>query len=141
MPLQARRGTEGRDAPRSVPRADPEPPAIVIAGGDRLTVLARVEKVIAELAEHFPADPEPMLNALALHTGGLFHVVFFPRASHRPTNFGTDEGQVLVSPGLVDMLGLLITPRREDFDRLDGEAVAKIYTTVSRDRGELSTLI
>lgn len=118
--------------------AEPGPPAIVVAGADRDAVLAHVQKVLASLAEHFPADPEPMLNALALHTDGTFRVVLFPRASHRPTNFGTDEGQVLVSPGLVDMLGLLITPRREDFDNLDGEAVAEIYREVTRERKELA---
>ncbi len=117
--------------------AEPAAPAIVIAGGDRSTVLAHAQKVIAKLAEHFPAEPEPMLNALALHTDGQLRVVLFPRASHRPTNFGTDHGQVLVSPGLVDMLGLLITPRREDFDTLNGEAVARIYREVSRGRREL----
>jgi ATP adenylyltransferase/5',5'''-P-1,P-4-tetraphosphate phosphorylase II len=119
---------------------EPEPLAIVIAGADRDVVLGQVQKALATLAEHFPADPEPMLNALALHTEDTFRVVLFPRASHRPTNFGTDAGQVLVSPGLVDMLGLLITPRREDFDTLTGEAVAKIYREVSRDRDDLRTL-
>jgi Domain of unknown function (DUF4922) len=118
--------------------AEPVPPAVVILGGDRSAVQARVEKVIAKLAEHFPADPEPMLNALALHTDGTLRVVLFPRAAHRPASFGTDDGQVLVSPGLVDMLGLLITPRREDFDNLDGGSVAKIYREVSRGRGEIA---
>lgn len=121
--------------------AEPVQPAVVIAGADRLAVQARAERVIATLAEQFPADPEPMMNALALHVDGKLRVVLFPRASHRPSNFGTDAGQVLVSPGLVDMLGLLITPRREDFDALDGEAVARIYEEVSRGRGELGGII
>ena len=120
--------------------ADPEPPAIVITGEDRSAVQQRAEQIIAQLADHFPADPEPMLNALALHTDGNIHVVLFPRASHRPTNFGTETGQVLVSPGLVDMLGLMITPRREDFDKLDGEAVAKIYREVSQDSQKLAVI-
>jgi hypothetical protein len=119
---------------------EPEPPAIVIAGHDRAAVQQRVEQTIAKLAAHFPADPEPMLNALALHTNGRFHAVLFPRTSHRPSNFGHGPApdEVLVSPGLVDMLGLLITPRREDFEQLSGEAVAKIYKEVSRDRDELA---
>ena len=121
--------------------AEPAPPAIVIAGTDRSAVLARVAKTLATLAEHFPADPEPMLNALALHTDDKMQVVLFPRTAHRPTHFGTAPGQILVSPGLVDMLGLLITPRREDFDQLDGEAVAKIYLEVSRDRNELAGFV
>jgi len=118
--------------------AAPVQPALVIAGADRVAVQTRAEQVIAKLADLFPTDPEPMMNALALHVDGKLRVVLFPRASHRPSNFGTEAGQVLVSPGLVDMLGLLITPRREDFDTLTGEEVAKIYREVSRGRGELS---
>ena len=121
--------------------AEPVQPAVVIAGADRLAVQAQAERVIATLAERFPTDPEPMMNALALHVDGRLRVVLFPRASHRPSNFGTEAGQVLVSPGLVDMLGLLITPRREDFDALTGEAVARIYEEVSRGRGELGGII
>ncbi len=123
--------------------ADPEPPAIIIKGADRAAVQQRTEQTIAKLAEHFPADPEPMLNAMALHVNGTLHVVLFPRVSHRPSNFGHDPAptNVLVSPGLVDMLGLLITPRREDFDQLTGEAVAKIYREVSRERNDLQQII
>lgn len=123
--------------------ADPEPPAVVIAGHDRALVQQRAEQVIAQLADKFPADPEPMLNALALSSNGKLHVVLFPRTSHRPSNFGHGPApqEALVSPGLVDMLGLLITPRREDFDALTGEAVAKIYGEVSRGREELQAFL
>ena len=123
--------------------SEPEPPAIVIAGHDRAWVQQRVEQIIARLGEHFPADPEPMLNALALVSNGKFHVMLFPRASHRPSNFGHDPApnNVLVSPGLVDMLGMLITPRREDFDHLTGEAAVKIYSEVSQERSRLRTLL
>ncbi len=116
--------------------AEPEPPAIVIVGEERSTVLARAMDAIAKLASQFPTDPEPMLNALALHVDGQLRVVLFPRASHRPSNFGHDPApqNVLVSPGLVDMLGLLITPRREDFEKITGEAVANIYREVSLER-------
>jgi len=122
--------------------SEPEPPAIVIAGHDRAKVQQQVEKTIARLTEHFPADPEPMLNALALMSNGKFHAMLFPRASHRPSNFGHEASpeNVLVSPGLVDMLGMLITPRREDFDNLTGEAVVKIYEEVSRERSKLTAI-
>lgn len=114
--------------------SEPAQPAVVITGTDRAAIQSRAEQVIAKFAERFPADPEPMMNVFALHTGGSLRLVLLPRASHRPDNFGTEAGQVLVSPGLVDMLGLLITPRREDFDSLTGEAVAGIYREVSPGR-------
>lgn len=135
--------SNSKDSIRVGITADPEPPAIIIKGNDRAAVQQRTEQTIAKLTEHFPADPEPMLNAMALHTDGTFRVVLFPRTSHRPSNFGHDPApqNVLVSPGLVDMLGLLITPRREDFNHLTGEAVANIYREVSRDRSELAAVI
>lgn len=120
---------------------DPEPPAIVIKGEDRASVLDRTIRTIAHLADRFPADPEPMLNAAAFHHGGVMHVILLPRTSHRPSNFGHAPGSVLVSPGLVDMLGLLITPRREDFDHLTGESVVNIYRQVSRGRDQLRALL
>ncbi len=122
--------------------ADPEPPAIVIKGSDLAAVLDRTIRTIAHLAERFPADPEPMLNALATQHEDTMYAVLFPRVSHRPSHFGHGPApqEVLVSPGLVDMLGLLITPRREDFDHLTGETIAKIYREVSRDRADLARI-
>ena len=32
----------------------------------------------------------------------------------------------MISPGALDMVGLIITPRLEDFERLTGEKVAEI---------------
>ncbi len=122
---------------------DPNPTAIVAVGTDDTAVLKQAERLITELAKRFPDEPEPMLNALSLHRDGKFHVALFPRTSHRPSNFGHGPApkQVLVSPGLVDMLGLLITPRREDYEQLTDEAVAKIYREVSRDRRDLAEII
>ena len=46
-------------------------------------------------------------------------LITIPRRHHRPACFGfTDSRQRLVSPGALDMCGLLITPRRSDFDNL-----------------------
>ncbi|MBR4779026.1 MAG: DUF4922 domain-containing protein [Bacteroidaceae bacterium] len=46
-------------------------------------------------------------------------LVTVPRRKHRPAcYFMTDDRQRLISPGALDMCGLLIAPRREDFDRL-----------------------
>ena len=51
-------------------------------------------------------------------------LITIPRRKHRPECFfRSDERQRLISPGALDMCGLLIAPRREDFDLLTpGEA-------------------
>ena len=80
-----------------------------------------------------PAIPSNDINAItvALPTAaaGKAHVltIFIPRRKHRPACYFLDgEAQRLVSPGTLDMCGLVITPRREDFDALTADELASI---------------
>jgi hypothetical protein len=71
---------------------------------------------------------EPRLNLLAVGRGGDLLALVFPRAAHRPACFFADEPhRVLVSPGSIDMAGLLVTVRHQDFERLDEALVESIY--------------
>ena len=75
---------------------------------------------------------EPMMNIVAWRSGSDYLIVVFPRGKHRPDcYYQTGEEQLLVSPGALDMAGLIITPRREDFDRLTAERAASILQEVS----------
>ena len=54
-------------------------------------------------------------------------LLIIPRRKHRPSCFfRSDERQRLISPGALDMCGLLIAPRREDYDNLTPEEVRDI---------------
>jgi len=77
-------------------------------------------------------DTEPMMNIVAWRTGDTFLTVVFPRAKHRPACYAAEgEGRIMVSPGALDMSGLVITPRKEDFDRLTPEQTAGILKEVA----------
>ena len=72
---------------------------------------------------------------------GFLEVLLFPRISHRPScYFLTGENQMLVSPGAVDMAGVIILPREEDFDKITKEDVVKIYSEVGFDDNQLHKL-
>ena len=79
-------------------------------------------------------DAEPMLNVLAWRTADETLAVIFPRKKHRPDCYG--EG-VMVSPGALDMSGLVITPREADFNALDADTVAGILREVSLTPAEI----
>lgn len=71
---------------------------------------------------------EPMMNILAWSQSstadgyGRIVSIIIPRSKHRPdAYFKEGDEQVLVSPGALDMGGMLITPRAEDFQKMDGE--------------------
>ena len=62
---------------------------------------------------------EPMMNILAWRDGKDYISVIIPRRKHRPDCYTAEgDAQYLISPGALDMAGLLITPRQEDFERL-----------------------
>lgn len=65
-------------------------------------------------------ESEPMMNIIAWRKGDEFISVVIPREKHRPdTYFAEGEAQMMVSPGALDMAGLIITPREEDFNKLN----------------------
>ena len=72
------------------------------------------------------------MNVAGFFKGGRWRLVVFPRRKHRPdVYFREGDDRVVVSPGVIDMGGVLITPVERDFERLDGSAVEQIYREVS----------
>ena len=65
-------------------------------------------------------ESEPMMNIIAWRKGDEFISVVIPREKHRPdAYFAEGEDQMMVSPGALDMAGLIITPREEDFSKIN----------------------
>ena len=59
-------------------------------------------------------------------------VMVFPRAKHRPECYYADnDSQHLISPASVEMGGLIITPRKEDYEQLTPQEIINIYKEVS----------
>ncbi|MDD5862026.1 MAG: DUF4922 domain-containing protein [Prevotella sp.] len=66
-------------------------------------------------------ETEPMMNIVAWFDRGMeeYITVIFPREKHRPDcYYATGDDQLLISPGALDMSGLAILPRKEDFEKL-----------------------
>jgi hypothetical protein len=83
--------------------------------------------------------PEPMLNILVYYTpeGWVIHLI--PRKLHRPSQFFAEgTGQILLSPASVDLGGVIITPREEDFLKLNVNDVKDIFRQVCFDENELT---
>ena len=69
-------------------------------------------------------------------------VLIFLRKKHRPDCFSAKgEEQILVSPGALDMAGLLITPREEDYLKLTEEKAKAILQEVSISKKEAESFI
>ena len=77
-------------------------------------------------------EAEPMMNIVSWRNEDEYISVVFPREKHRPDCY-TAEGtsQLLISPGALDMSGLLIIPRAEDYEKLTAEQAEAILREVS----------
>lgn len=89
-------------------------------------------------------DDEPGMNLLAWHETDRERTVLvvIPRGKHRPACYGDGtDGTRTVSPGALDMGGLVITPRKEDFTGLTPEETASILREVGLSDEEMQTWV
>ena len=70
---------------------------------------------------------EPMMNIVAWKQESDYITLVFPRSNHRPAAYPNP----MVSPGALDMAGLIITPREEDFKAMTVEQATAILQEVS----------
>ncbi len=85
--------------------------------------------------------PDPgMVNVLVwMDINHKLRIVVFPRKKHRPDLYfsPSEENRLLVSPGAVDMSGLIILPREKEFQSLTPHQISKIYSECGFSHKEL----
>jgi hypothetical protein len=106
--------------------------SILLEGSDSMTVERAFKGFLNALKTVLLITEEPMINIVGFYEERKWRLVIFPRRKHRPDAFFKEENdRVVVSPGAIDMGGLVITPVEKDFERLDAAAVESIYREVS----------
>jgi hypothetical protein len=110
---------------------------IIIEGDDPKGIADTFKRIVTELKKVFDIDNEPMMNIIGSHDGGKLRLMVFPRAKHRPDAFFREgDARVVVSPAIIEMGGVLVTPVERDFERLDASAIEGIFEEVSL-KGEI----
>ena len=98
------------------------------------TLLADSKESFRRIYDSLPVtdgEEEPRMNVIAFRKGNHVSLIVIPRRAHRPHCY-TAEGDkhYLISPGALDMGGLIVTPRREDYDRLTADKAIDILCEV-----------
>jgi ribosomal protein S18 acetylase RimI-like enzyme len=110
---------------------------IILEGNDPMAMQGAFKGFLNSLKKVLLLNEEPMMNIAGFYKDSKreerkWRLVIFPRRKHRPDAFfRKGDTRVVVSPGVIDMGGVLITPVEKDFDRLDAAAVEGIYREVS----------
>ncbi len=126
-------------------------PAFVIisktAEGDE-TLFRRLYKSMPIRQE----ETEPMMNIIAWRKGDEYISVVIPREKHRSACYFAEElhlegntahgdSQVMVSPGALDMSGLVITPREEDFRKLTEARATAILQECGVSQNKMDNIV
>jgi Domain of unknown function (DUF4922) len=107
---------------------------LALRAGSPAEAALALEQILSTTKQCLGTSEEPLVNILASWADGLWQVVVILRSKHRPdAYFREDDEKLLISPAAVDMGGLIITPREEDYRRLDARTVEAIYREVSVD--------
>lgn len=107
-------------------------PIIIIKGSDP----AKLWDYISDMTI-YDGEYEPRMNVLAFNRDGQVITAIIPRSKHRPDCYYAQEGKILVSPGGIDMFGMIITPRKEDFESLTEKHVLDIYRQVTQQQPKI----
>lgn len=88
------------------------------------------------------ADPA-LTNVFVYQTDDdKFSIIVIPRKAHRPSCFfATGDAQLMVSPGALDVAGLIVLPRSEDYEKITAGDLQTIFRETTFTAGELAELL
>ena len=105
--------------------------AFVIKSKAQETEMALFKQLYAAMPVR-EGEKEPRMNIVAWRDGSEDVIVVLPRDNHRPAcYFEEEDRRMVISPGALDMAGLIITPREEDFNRMSEDKLISILKEVS----------
>lgn len=108
--------------------------ALVLRGADAAELAVALEEAVLALGQVVGAEGEPMVNLIAYAEDADLVAILFPRAAHRPACFFAPEAErILISPGALDMAGVVVVAEAGHFERVDLAVVRRIFEEVSLD--------
>lgn len=100
---------------------------IVTPDIDGMSTLADLQNIIGK-----DYIKEGRINAFVWIDGnGTLRICAVPRGAHRPSCYGHGEDEHLISPGCIDMTGVIIAPLKKDYDSLTEVDIREIYRECS----------
>ena len=110
---------------------------IVMESNDRTILEKGFDLLYDIIGKTVAFEFEPQMNILSWYKESKWTVCIFPRKRWRPRQFFLEgDEKIMFSPGCVDMAGLIIAPRKEDYDIYSPELLEDLFHQVSVTREE-----
>ncbi|MBE6268652.1 MAG: DUF4922 domain-containing protein [Bacteroidales bacterium] len=107
-------------------------PLFVIKSSDGQRMESLLGRLLAALPVKDAAD-EPAVNIITAYKESEgWTTIVIPRGKHRPDCYFAEDGcRRIISPGALDMAGVIIAARREDFDSITADDAASMLNEVA----------
>lgn len=106
---------------------------IVLKGKKRPTARSVFQNIVSHMKENPASDKEPMMSIAGIVKNDEQQILIFPRSKHRPEAFFRQgDDRIVVSPAIIEMCGVVMTPMERDFQRLTADNIETIYGEVSK---------
>jgi hypothetical protein len=115
---------------------------ISIESSEKYLIEIEFKKFLEGYKKISNTEVEPMMNILSDYNNEVgWRIIIFLREKHRPSHFfAEEENRIIISPASVDLGGVLITPRQEDFEKISKEIIAEVLEEVTLSREKFNQL-
>jgi Domain of unknown function (DUF4922) len=105
---------------------------LIARGTVRAELTSWFDSTLSRLARFSEEAGEPMINLIAYFDLEKWTIILFPRSKHRPScYYAESDARLMVSPAAIDLAGVLVVPREEDYNRITAEDLERIYAEVT----------
>jgi hypothetical protein len=105
-------------------------------------VVDLIGRTLEILSSFKSGEDEPLVNIIALYRSDGYQTFVFPRAEHRPAcYFAEGDQRISVSPGSLEMAGIMVVADADHFDRVDVATARGILDEVSLDEERFRVLV
>ncbi len=110
---------------------------------DKNLVVKTFNKFYKIYSELLNEKQEPMINLISFYEEEYgWRVIIFLRSKHRPNVFFAEgDEKILVSPAAIDLGGVCIFPREEDYNRITKEMMTDIFKEVFVDNEKFKVIL
>ena len=115
---------------------------IVMESGNAAALMKQFNRFVKAARKILAKRDEPPVNVICSYAGKTWRLTIFLRRKHRPdAYFAKGKKNIFISPGAIDMAGVVITPRLSDFEHLSCSTLSAIYNEVSLNEEMLGIIL
>lgn len=101
--------------------------AIITPDAEGMTNLSKVQNAVGINPDNGMPDKDFVNVFFWIDGSGFLRIIIIPRKAHRPSHYFSSTDNYMISPGALDMAGILVMPREEDYKRITENVVREIY--------------